>query len=314
MENTVAISIASSKKKQKKYTSAQWNLFFLSIPFLALTFVFYYIPLYGWIYAFYDYKPGISLAESRFVGLQYFKIIFHENSQLVNALKNTFALSFLSIAVSPLPILFAVFLSELKGKFFRKLIQTTTTLPNFISWILVYSVFFMFFSTEGVLNDFLHKLGLPNQSLLVDSDAAWVFQTVVLIWKTLGWGAIIYLAAIAGIDQELYQAAEVDGAGRFRKIWNITIPGLMPTYIVLLLLAISQILSSGGGFEQYFVFFNPLVAEKLEVLDYYVYRVGLTQNSISYATSLGIFKSLISITLLFFVNWISKLIRGESIF
>ncbi|MDG0814004.1 ABC transporter permease [Cohnella rhizosphaerae] len=292
-----------------------WTLLLLALPFIAVVFVFYYVPLFGWVYGFFDYKPGIPLNRSEFVGLKYLRIAFTEQEMdLARVLKNSLALSFLGILVSPLYVAFAILLNEMRGKLLRKWVQVTTTLPNFISWVLVYSVFYVFFAvSDGVVNNVLIKLEWLARpfNFLGNSEIAWGFQTLVGLWKGLGWGAIIYLAAIAGIDQELYDAAKVDGAGRFRTIWHITVPGIMPTFVVLLLLNVSNMLNN--GFEQYYVFYNALVADKLDVIDYYVYRVGLENNDFSYSTVLGMFKTIVSVVVLFTVNGIAKRIRGESI-
>jgi len=304
---------------QKRISPKGWKrkdgmkLFMIAIPFVILTVVFYYVPLFGWVYAFFDYKPGIKLANTEFVGLEFFKLAL-ESRELYNVLTNTLVLSFLGIIVSPLPVVFAVMLSEAKGKFFKKFVQTTTTLPQFVSWILVFSIMFVLFSVnDGLINQVLLKLHLINNptNLLANSDVAWYFQTAIGIWKGLGWGAIIYLAAITGIDSELYDAAKVDGAGRMSMIAHITIPGIMPTYFVLLLLTVGNMLSN--GFDQYYVFYNAMVADKLNVLDYYVYRIGIAQSDYAYGTALGIFKTVISVILLFTVNWFSKRVRGQSI-
>lgn len=301
------------KKKRKTWTRHQWVLLLTAMPFVGLVFVFQYIPLFGWIFAFMDYRPGIPIMNNSFVGLKHFISMFSSWNQISYVLTNTFALSFLGLLMSPLPIVFAIMLTEMRNKVFKRILQTTTTLPNFISWILVFSVFFVFFSTEGAVNNILLKIGIIDEPtrLLTNTSAAWYFQTAIALWKGLGWGAIIYLAAIAGISQELYDAAEVDGAARFRRIWHVTLPGVMPTFIVIMLLNISSILNS--SFEQYFVFMNPLVMEKLEVIDYYTYRIGLLTGQFSYSTSISMLKSLLSIVLLFGVNWLSKKVRGESI-
>lgn len=287
-------------------------LLMIALPFVAFIFVFNYIPLFGWVYAFFDYKPGIPLADSPFVGLDYFRQIL-EDRDIVRVLCNTLAMSFLGILVSPLPALFAILLSELKSSAFKRFIQTTTTLPHFISWVIVFSLAFSLFSTDGLVNRLLQQFGLGTEPLNVLGNASitWYFQTALGIWKGLGWGAIIYLAAISGIDSELYDAASIDGAGRYRKIWHITVPGLMPAYIVLLLLSIGNLLSL--GLDQYLVFYNSRVADKIEVLDYYTYRLGILTNDYSYGTAVGIAKSLIGIALLFTANGISKLVRGTGI-
>ncbi|MBO7742665.1 sugar ABC transporter permease [Paenibacillus sp. MWE-103] len=285
------------------------------LPFVALVFVFNYIPLFGWIYAFYDYKPGIPLAHTPFAGLKYFRLVLDDKDDLVRVLTNTLALSFLSILASPLAAGFAILLNETSGKLFKKAVQTLTTLPNFISWIIVYSLASVLFSSGGLLNAVLFKLHWIDEAtnVLGNEAATWWFQTAVSAWKGLGFGSIIYLAAIAGIDQELYDAAKVDGAGRFQRIMAITVPGILPTFFVLTLLNIANVLSS-VSFEQNFVFYNSLVADKIETLDYFVYRTGIATGDVSFGTAVGIAKSLVSIVLLFSMNALSKRVRGQSVF
>jgi ABC-type polysaccharide transport system permease subunit len=288
------------------------RLFWLATPFVLLAFAFYYVPLFGWVYAFFDYRPGIPLDKAAFTGLEHFRELF-DDPNLVRVLTNTLALSFLSIVCAPAPLLLAILMSEVKSGWFKRLVQTTSTLPNYISWIIVYSLAFNMFSSEGAVNNILMKLGWVDgpTDVLGNYHHVWLIQTLIAIWKSVGWGAIIYLAAIVSIDSEQFDAAKVDGAGRFRTIWHITVPSVMPTFLVLLLLSISNLL--GSGFEQYLVFNNVLVADKIEVLDMYVYRVGLVTQDYPYSTAVGIFKSLISILLLFLVNGFSKKVRGESI-
>jgi putative aldouronate transport system permease protein len=221
------------------------------------------------------------------------------------------AMNFLNILLSPLAIVFAIMLNEIRSVRFKKFIQTFSTLPNFISWVLVFSLAFAMFSNEGLVNSALAKLGV-NYSVdpIGNVSITWYFQTALAVWKGLGWSAIIYIAAIVGIDSELYDAARVDGANRFRTIWHITVPGVMSTFLVLLLLNMSNMLSS--SFDQYFVFYNPLVADKIEVLDYYVYRSGIKVGDYPYATAVGMFKTLVSVVLLFTMNFISKRVRGQN--
>ncbi len=228
-------------------------------------------------------------------------------------MKNTFAMSLLGIATSFLPVLFAVFLNEIHNARFKTLVQTLTTLPNFISWTLVYSVAFCLFSSSGMLNTVLSHLGVIDAPLKIldSSNHVWLQMLLWNTWKGLGWGAIMYLAAISGIDQELYDAAKVDGAGRWQLIKNITIPALMPTYFVMLMLSVANFLNN--GMDQYFVFQNSFNKQYIQVLDLYVYNIGLTGNSLSLATAIGILKSLVSVTLLTIVNFVSKKTRGASI-
>ena len=223
-------------------------------------------------------------------------------------------MSFLGIVTSPLPALFAIFLLEIRSGAFRKIVQTLTTLPNFISWILVYAVAWSIFSVgDGFLNRLLIKLHLIGTEInfLASSNHVWLTMLGYSIWKGLGWGAIIFLAAIASIDHEQYEAATVDGAGRFQKMRHVTVPGILPTFFVLLLLSIANFINS--GMEQYFIFQNPLNKDKIEVLDLYVYNQGMVGQSTSYATVVSMLKSLVSVALLFAANAMSKLIRKESI-
>jgi putative aldouronate transport system permease protein len=296
---------------RKKYSL---KLFLVAMPFILILFVLNYVPLFGWVYAFFDYKAGIPLSKTPFVGFKYFQLILSDGPDTLRVLVNTLALSMLSIIVSPFAVAFAIFLNEIKNVHFKKLVQTTTTLPNFVSWIIVYSLSFTFFSqSDGMLNQLFLNLGLIKEpmNILGNENAVWFFQITLQIWKTLGWTAIIYIAAIAGIDAELYDAIKVDGGGRFRSIIHITIPGIAMTFLVLLVLNVANLLNV--GFDQYFIFNNPSVADKIEVIDLYVYRMGIQNNDYAYATAVGMLKTIVSISLLFTVNKIAKRVRGESI-
>lgn len=296
-------------KKDKK-------LFLMIFPFLVLIFLFSYLPLYGWIYAMYDYRAPLKLSQCDFVGMKWFGQLFSNETQLTQlwqVMQNTFAMSLLGIATSIMPMAFAVFLNEIKSMKFRRFVQTFSTIPNFISWVLVFSIAFNLFSYSGLFNSVLIDLGIIEEGIkILDSDKH-VYLMMVLwgLWKTLGWNAIIYLAAIAGIDQEMYEAAKIDGANRFQLMYYITVPELLPTYLVLLMLSIANFLNN--GVDQYFVFQNAFNKRYIQVLDLYVYNIGISGNSISLATAIGIMKSVISIALLTIVNFFSKLIRGESI-
>ncbi len=300
----------------KKNTKQGKRMFYCIVPFIILCFLFSYFPLHGWIYAFFDYKPPLSLSQCEFVGLKWFETLFANKTQvgqMVQVMKNTFAMSLLGILTSLLPLGFAVFLNEVQCKWFKKLVQTLTTLPNFISWVLVYSVAFSLFTDSGMVNTLLQNLGVITEPIkFLDSDAhTYLWMTLWNIWKGLGWGAIMYLAAIAGIDAELYEAARVDGANRFQLMKNITLPALMPTFFVLLMMAVANFLNN--GMDQYYVFQNSFNKEHIQVLDLYVYNIGMTGSSLSLATAISMLKSIISVTLLMIVNFVSKKTRGESI-
>lgn len=303
-------------QNMKKKNMQGKRLVLLILPFLVLCFLFSYFPLHGWIYAFYDYRAPLKLSQCEFVGAKWFFTLFSNKtqvSQLMVVMKNTFVLSFLGIATSFLPVLFAIFLNEIKCKWCKNLVQTITTIPNFISWTLVYAIAFALFSTTGMVNSLLQRLGIIETAIkFLDTNShVWLSMILWSMWKGMGWNAIMYLAAIAGIDQELYEAARVDGAGRFQLMRSITIPSLLPTYFVMLMLSIANFLSN--GMDQYYVFQNAFNKTSIQVLDLYVYNIGVTGKSLSLATAIGILKSLVSLTLLFTVNTISKKVRGESI-
>jgi putative aldouronate transport system permease protein len=308
---------SSLARSSGSFISDRFRLFLFALPFLLLILVFSYFPLYGWLYAFYNYRPGFSLFDTQFVGLQWFRSIISNPTQtqeVLRVMRNTLAMSGLGIITSVCPVLFAIFLTEIKTTWYKKTVQIFTTLPNFISWVLVYAIAFMMFSVDnGIINKFMMAIGLQEAPVnyLASSEWIWLKMTFWALWKGLGWGAIMYIAAIASIDQELYDAAKVDGAGRFRMIWHITVPGIMPTYFVLLLLSIANLINN--GMEQYFVFQNALNRDTIEVLDLYVYNTGLLGFNFSFATAVSMLKSIISIILLFVANRLSKMVRGESI-
>lgn len=208
---------------------------------------------------------------------------------------------------------FAIFLSEIKNDKFRRFVQTFTTVPNFISWVLVYAIAFCIFSTDGFLSSIMVNTGIWDQgkNLLMSDSHTWLKMWAWGMWKGIGWSAIIYIAAISGIDQQLYEAATVDGAGRFQRMWHITVPSLIPTFCVLLLMSVANVLSN--GMDQYLVFENATNTNSVMVLDLYVYKLGIGQGMIPLTTVVSMLKSIISVVLLFGANGISKLIRGESI-
>lgn len=310
------ILLAKTKAEEKFEMQTKFRLFLLYLPFLCLVAVFSYLPLLGWRYAFFDYKVGDTLSMDKFVGFKWFTELVKNPAtvrDIVKVLKNTLGMSFIGIATSWLPMAFAIFLSEVKNVRFKRFVQTFTTIPNFISWVLVYAIAFCIFSTDGFLSSLLVNLGVwsEGQNLLMSGSHTWIKMWAWGTWKGVGWSAIIYIAAISGIDQQLYEAATVDGAGRFQRMWNITVPSLIPTFCVLLLMSIANILSN--GMDQYLVFKNATNADVIRVLDLYVYELGIGQGSIPLTTVVSMLKSIISVTLLFAANGVSKAVRGESI-
>ena len=308
----VDLLTASALRKKRKGKIE----FLYILPFVLLVAVFSYYPLWGWVYAFFDYKPPFPLEWKNFVGLKWFKSMFENEvkiKQLLGVIRNTFAMSGISLLFSWFPMIFAVFLNEIKCVPFKKFVQTVTTLPKFISWILVYSIVFSVFSSTGAVNQLLESLGItePGKPImfLQSADNVYFTQWLWLTWKEAGWAAIMYIAAITGIDEELNEAARIDGASRMQIIRHITLPSILPTYFVLLMLNIANFLSN--GMEQYYVFQNAFNKDKIQVLDLYVYNLAFGGGGYSLSTAISILKSIISVTLLSVANKVSKLIRGE---
>ena len=306
-----------NNKKISLLKQKRFKLFLYALPCILLIFLFSYVPLWGWSFAFVQYKPGKSLFDCDFVGLQNFTALFGNSvmrQNLFRVLRNTFGIHFLGYVFTPVPMLFAVLLSEMRSKKFQKVVQTITTLPNFISWVIMYSLATSIFATNGLLNTVGTNLGLLDApvNILNSSDNVWLTQVLLQQWKSMGWSAIIYFASIAGIDQELYEAAMVDGANRWQKIWYITLPQLIPTYFVLLIMSIGNFLNT--GIDQYLSFGNALNKEYIEVLDLYVYNLGIGNGQISFSVAVGIMKSIVALVLFSTANMVSKKVRGSSVF
>lgn len=305
---------------QEETLPKKYKLFLMMLPFLLSVFLFAYLPLYGWSYAFFNYKFGIPLNQQEFVGFKWFAEMFTNpanRENIARVLKNTFGMSGLNLLTSWMPMVFAVFLNEITRTRFKKSVQVFTTLPNFISWALVFSFAMCLFAMDtGIFSKFMLGIGAIDEPVvwLNSSSHIWLKMWAWSTWKGLGWGAIMYLAAISGIPVELYEAARVDGANRWHQMRYITLPSLLPTFFVLLMLSISNILNN--GMEQYLVFQNPMNKQTIEVLDLYVYNITIASGGTtlySFATAIGILKTLVSVTLLFSANFASKKLRGESI-
>lgn len=285
----------------------------MTIPSVLFILVFSYFPISGWIYSFFDYRIGYKLSKCDFVGLDNFIYAFGD-PYIITVILNTLIISILGLLGLPLAGMIAILLSEVRGKKFKKTVQTAITIPNFISWIIIYSIMFSLFSNDGLLTTIFRSLSGNRDStvtLLTNPGTAKLFMVMTNIWKTVGYNSIIFFAVVTGIDSQLYDAAAVDGAGRWQKILHITIPGILPTFITLLIISVGAILNN--GFEQYYVFVNPMIQKNIEVLDYYVYRIGMLNNDIPASTAVSMIKTFISVILVFSVNKLSKKTLGQSI-
>ena len=286
----------------------------MSLPFILWLFVFNYLPVWGWTMAFQNYKPAKSFSEQKWVGLDNFVSLF-QDERFYLVLRNTLAMSVMGIIAGfIIPIAFAIFLNELKGKIFKRTVQTVSYLPHFVSWVVVGGIVTKMLSREGgIVNEILMNLNIISEPIQFMAKGEWFWGIVTAsdIWKETGWNAIIYLAAIAGIDKELYEAARVDGAGRFRQMWNITLPSIRTTISVLLIMSIGHLVSI--GFEKQFQLSNSLVTDYSEVLDLYALNYGINIGRFSYGTAISIFTSVVSIILLLTANGIMKKLTKESI-
>lgn len=301
-------------KRKRKWND--YKLFLFVLPGIVFTFLFAYLPLWGWGYAFIKYKPGKEILESTFVGFDHFKTLINNplmQKNILRVMRNTFGIQGINYLLTPVPMLFAILLSEVRSKKFQKVVQTVTTLPHFISWVIMYSLALAIMGTNGALNSMLKELGMePVGNLLNSNKNVWLTQSLLLLWKELGWKSIVYFAAIAGLDQGIYEAAMVDGAGKWQRIRYITIPQLIPTYFVLLIMQIGSFLNN--GVDQFLVFGNALNKEYIEVLDLYVYNIGIGSGLISYSVAIGMLKSIVAVVLFAGANYVSKKVRGSSVF
>jgi len=296
----------------------QLDLQVMVIPAIILVIIFAYLPLYGLVMAFQDFRLGDSIGGSTWAGFEHFRMFFN-SPNFWEIMRNTFAISFLKlIFVFPMPILLALVLNEVRNVGFKRAVQTISYLPHFISWVVVAGIALDLMSPDGSINSMLMAVGILDSPITFMGEARYFWTIIVItdIWKGIGWGAIIYIAAISTVNTELYQAASIDGAGRMRKLWHITLAGIKPTIIIMLILTVGSIIQS--SFEQVMLLTNNLrnamVFERSEILDTHIFRVGLTNMRYSYAAAIGLFRSVVSVTLLLIVNFIAKKFFDESLF
>ncbi|MEK8126590.1 sugar ABC transporter permease [Paenibacillus filicis] len=285
-------------------------LYAMAIPGLLYFLVFKYLPMWGLLIAFQDYQPTLGMLHSKWVGLKHFERFFFD-AAFLRLFTNTIILALYNLVFFfPLPIVMALLLNEIRKEAFKRTIQTIVYVPHFVSWVVVVGITYIFFTTEGgIVNDLLAAVGLPKIDFLLSTD--W-FRTMIVsqvVWKETGWGTIIFLAALAGVDQQLYEAATIDGAGRMRQLWHITLPAIRSVIVILLILRLGSFLDT--GFEQIFLMLNSMNREVGDVFDTYVYDVGIQQGQFSYSTAVGLFKSLIGLVLVVSANRLAKKF-GES--
>ncbi|MGP4041444.1 ABC transporter permease [Gracilibacillus sp. D59] len=294
--------------------SKQKALLLMSFPFVIWLIIFKYIPVAGWVMAFQDYKPQFSIFEQEWVGLKQFKDLFNE-PMFYRALENTLGMGILGLVFGTLSAIgFALLLNEVRFLTLKKWTQTISYLPHFVSWVIVANIVITMLSPEGIVNNLLVSTGILDKPInfMAQPDMFWGVVTVADVWKETGWNAIIYLAAMAGVDPQLYEAAKVDGASRWRQMWHITLPSIRPVIIVLLILNIGNLINI--GFEKQMLLGNNIVAEKALVIDLYALDYGIGMFRYSFGTAIGIFKSVISIILILICNGFAKRIGEGRVF
>lgn len=296
-----------------------WQVFLMAMLGVAFLLVFAYVPMFGIAIAFknMDYSMNFmkDLVNKPWVGLENFAKFIHD-AQFATVMTNTLMLGILELVCTfPLPILFALLINELRSSAFRRVAQTATYFPHFISWVVYGGIVTAFLSSDGgFINNVLMALGVIQKPVNFMSEANAFYPIVIISTaiKETGWGSVIYVAAIAGVDQQIYEAAQIDGANRRQTAFRVTLPCILPTVTIMLLLALSGIL--GSGFDRIYMLQNPLNLARSEVLDTYIYKVGLSQRRFSYTTTVGLFRSIIAVILLGSGNWASKRLTGNGLF
>ncbi|WP_285814561.1 sugar ABC transporter permease [Microbacterium sp. Marseille-Q6648] len=305
-----------SPRTKRPWWQSIWRhkaLYLMALPGIAYFIVFKYVPMGGLVIAFQDYSPFRGIAGSPWVGFEHFIRFFTEDTFLL-LLGNTMTISLLLLIFAfPIPIILALLLNEVRTKLFQRSVQTVIYLPHFMSWVIVVSLFYVLFTTDGGgINNLLEEWGLGPIPFL--TDPAWLRPMYVAqeIWKTAGWGTIIYLAAMTAVDLQLYEAAEIDGAGRWRQTWHITLPAIRPTIIVMFILAIGDFLEL--GFEHMFLVLNSLNRHVGEIFDTYVYTAGIQNGQLSYAAAVGMFKGVVGLILVVAANKLAKKLGEEGVY
>ncbi|OCT11365.1 polysaccharide ABC transporter ATP-binding protein [Paenibacillus pectinilyticus] len=309
------------RKLTKKSWVQEWRvalkrdkyLYVLAAPGLLFFLIFKYVPLWGLLLAFKNYSPYLGFWGSEWVGLKYFHEFF-TNPDFMLLFRNTMAISLLNIVFFfPIPIVVSLLLNEVKSLPFKKFVQTVIYLPHFLSWVIIVGICFLILGqSSGVINQLIVEFGGHKIEFLTEPNYFWAMLTAQSIWKEAGWGTIIFLAALAGINSELYEAAQIDGATRWQQMRNVTIPGIKSTIIVLLILRLGQVMDV--GFEQIFLMASGPVSQVADVFDTYAYRVGIQQGRFSYATVAGLFKSVVGLILVVTANRVAKKFGEEGLY
>lgn len=312
-ETPASTAVPQRKRSLGKQLWSHRVLYLMALPGIVYFVIFKYLPMGGLVIAFQDYMPFLGVTGSPWVGFDHFIRLFTEDTFFL-LMRNTLLLSALILLFSfPMPIILALMLNELRGRVFKRSIQSIVYLPHFMSWVIVVSIFYVLLTTDGgAINNLITGAGGQPVNFLTDPEwlrPMYVFQH---IWKTAGWGTIVYLAAMTAVDMELYEAVKLDGAGRIRQTWHITLPAIRPVIIIMFILAIGDILEL--GFEHMFLLLNSVNREVGEIFDTYVYTVGIKNGQLSYATAVGLFKGLVGLILVIGANRLAKKFGEEGVY
>lgn len=303
----------SKKQSVMEYMKKNWQYYAMMLVPILYYLVFRYVPMLGNIIAFRRYRAGHSIFGDEWSGLKYFRQ-FIGDLTFWRAFRNTLSLNITYLLFRfPLTLLFALLLNEIRTHYAKKFVQTVSYLPHFISMIIVTGMIRELVSMTGPINAMLKIFGQEPVSFI--SSPEWFTSIFVIsgVWQNLGWGTILYLAAISGIDPSLYEAAEVDGANHFQRVWHVTIPCIMPTIATLLILDIGSLIGSGAAFEKVFLLYNPMTYEKADIISTFVFRLGLGSGNYSYATAVGLFEGILNLILLTLANKASRKVTGASL-
>ena len=315
-------SIAQNARKELKPVrkrgffatlGSQWQLMIMSVPMFLYVLFFNYYPMYFWVTAFQDYKPKLGVAGSKFVGLKNFEWLFGR-ADFINSIRNTLAMSVINLVFGTVAaVLLAVLLNEVRNRKFKRTVQTVTYLPHFLSMVIVVGMAQNLFASTGSINELLMGLGLVKEPVffLGEGKYFWWMVGVINVWKEVGWGTIIYISAMTAIDPCLYEAASIDGAGRFQRILHVTLPGIKSTFVILLIMNIGHLMEA--GFEIQYLLGNGLTAAYSRTIDIFVLEYGTQQMDFGVATAAGIFKSVVAIILLVAANFIAKRLGEDTL-
>ncbi|WP_163580288.1 ABC transporter permease [Gracilibacillus saliphilus] len=320
METTTLTAKEEAKQVKKMKRSETWRrvkrnkmIYLMILPGLIYFLIYKYLPMYGLIISFQDYKPYLGILGSEWVGLEHFNRLF-TSSEFWMIFKNTLILFGLQIFIYfPIPIIISLMLNEVRHSFFKRGVQTLIYIPHFMSWVVIVSISYVMLTLDGgIVNAILETLGFQKVNFLLNDDWFRPMYILQVIWREAGWGTIIFLAAITAVDPQLYEAARMDGANRFRQMWHITLPAIRNVIIVLLILKIGDVLEL--GFEHVYLLLNSSNRNVAEIFDTYVYVAGLQQGQFSYSTAVGFFKGAVGLVMVVFANWLAKRFNEEGIY